>query len=91
MPAFGLALERFLQLAGDLVRRGIHSPLHHFVGTCERLVERLFNRRLAHRDQPRLAGGELPGQLVEFLARQGPAAEPLGDDTDARGSGPSDY
>src|ERR1700722_2306989 len=75
-----LTLERFLQLAGDLVGRGIHGPLHHFVRTCERLVERLFYRRLAHRDQPCLAGGELLGPLVEFLAREGPAAEPLGDD-----------
>ena len=54
-----LILERFLQLTGDLIGRGIHGPLHHFVGTCERLVERLFDRRLAHRDQPCLAGGEL--------------------------------
>ena len=68
-----LTLERFLQLTGDLVGRGIHSPLHHFVGICERLVERLFDRRLAHRDQPCLTCGELPGQLVEFLTRQGPA------------------
>jgi len=44
-----------------------------------------------HRDQPCLAGGELLGQLVEFLARQGPAAEPLGDDTDARAIHPLDH
>ena len=90
-PRRSLTLERFLQLTDDVIGRGIHSPLHHLVGTCECLVERLFNRRLAHRDQPCLAGGELPGQVMEFLARQGPAAEPLGDDTDARAIHPLDH
>src|SRR5271165_6381875 len=83
-PRRSLALERFLQLAGDFVGRGIHVALHYLVGFRERLVERLLDRRLAHRDQSCLAGGELPGQLVKLLARQGPAAEPFRDDTDAR-------
>jgi hypothetical protein len=30
------ALERFLQLAGDLVGRGLHGPLHHMNHQNER-------------------------------------------------------
>jgi hypothetical protein len=67
------ALERFLQLAGDLVGGGLHGTLHHPVGLSQRLVQPLFDGRLADRDEPSLARGELLSRLVELLARQGPA------------------
>ncbi len=38
-----LAFERFLQLAGDFVGRGLHRALHDFGGTCKRLVESFFD------------------------------------------------
>src|SRR6516162_4850147 len=78
-----LTLERFLQLAGDFIGRGIDLVLHHFRGTRQRLVERLFDRWLADHDQPRRISGKRLSRLMEFFARQGPTAKPLGDDTDA--------
>jgi hypothetical protein len=53
------ALERFLQLAGDFVGRGLHRALHDLGGPGQRLVQPLFDGRLADRDEPGLAGGEL--------------------------------
>jgi hypothetical protein len=46
------ALERFLQLAGDFVGRGLHGALHDFGGLGERLVKSFFDGRLANRDEP---------------------------------------
>src|SRR5215472_8244222 len=43
-------LERFLQLAGDFVGRGLDSALHDSGRTCERLVESFFDGWLANRD-----------------------------------------
>src|SRR6476659_7233672 len=77
-------LERFLQLAGDLVSRGLHGALHDSSGLGKRLVESFFDGWLANHDEPRLACGELFSRLMEFPAGKGPAPEPLGDDTDVR-------
>jgi hypothetical protein len=55
------ALERFLQLAGDLVGRGLHGALHDPGGLGKRLVDSLFDGRLADRDEPCLVSGELLG------------------------------
>jgi hypothetical protein len=73
------ALERFLQLAGDLVGRGLHGALHDLGGLSERLVESFLDGWLADRDEPCLVSGELFSRLMEFLAGQGPAPEPLRD------------
>jgi hypothetical protein len=80
------ARERFLQLAGDFVGRGLHVALHDLDGLGKRLVESLFDGWLADRDEPGLVSGELLGGLVELLAGQGPAAEPLRDDADVPGT-----
>ena len=53
------AFERFLQLAGESVGRGLHRALHDFDGTCKRLVESFFDGWLANRDEPCLVSGEL--------------------------------
>jgi hypothetical protein len=51
MPArSSLTLERFLQLAGDFIGRGIDGALHHFRSPRKRRVERFFDRWLASRD-----------------------------------------
>jgi hypothetical protein len=57
----------------------------------KRLVEPLFDGRLANRDEPGLVGSELLSGLVEFFARQSPAPEPLRDDTDVRPVHPLDH
>ena len=41
------ALERFLQLAGDFVGRGLHGALHDFGGLGQRPIDSLFDGRLA--------------------------------------------
>ena len=41
------AFERFLQLAGDFVGRGLHDPVHHLGGLGQRLVEPEAWRRSA--------------------------------------------
>ncbi len=84
------AFERFLQLAGDLVGRGIHRALHDFGGTGKRLVESFFDGRLANRDEPGLVSSENLRRLMELLARQRPAPEPLRDGPQARAIQPLD-
>src|SRR5215831_5275056 len=69
---WSLTLEDFLQLAGDLVGRGVHGALHQLVGTRQRLIDHLLDRRLADRDQPRLTGRQLLRHLMQLLARQRP-------------------
>src|SRR6516162_6160670 len=91
MTAAQSALERFLQLTGDLVGRGIHVALHDLGGLGERLVESLFDRQLADRDEPCLVSGELLSRLDKLLARQRPAPEHLWDETDARPVQPPDH
>src|SRR5499427_6816476 len=83
MIAAQSALERFLQLAGDLIGRGIQVALHDLGGLGERLVESLFDRQLADRDEPCLVSGEMLSRLDKLLARQRPAPEHLRDETDA--------
>src|SRR5690242_19983544 len=63
-------LERFLQLAGDFVGRGLHGAIHDFGGLGRRLVESPFDGWLANRGEPRLVSGELLSRLVELLAGQ---------------------
>jgi len=58
------ALERFLQFAGDLVGRGLHRALHDLGGPGQRLVQPLFDGRLADRDESGLAGGVRIDELV---------------------------
>jgi hypothetical protein len=76
--------ERFLQLAGDLVDRGRHLALDDLGGSGERLVECWFDGRLADHDEPCLVSEEFLGRLIQLLAGQDPAAEPLGDDAGVR-------
>src|SRR5215471_20483781 len=88
---FALAvLERLLQLAGNIVGRGVEAALRDLGGTRQRLVERLVDRRLAHDDQPGVVGRELLRRIMEFLARQFPAPERLGDEADKRAIHPLD-
>ena len=62
------ALERFLQLGGDLVGRGLHGALHDLVGLGQRLVQPLFDGRLADRDEPSLlALAGIPTVLFAFI------------------------
>ena len=65
------ALERFLQLAGEFIGRGLHCALHDVGGLGMRLVESLFDGWLANRDEPGLVSGELLSPLVELLPGQG--------------------
>src|SRR5271157_1478399 len=58
------ALEGLLQLAGDLVGRGIEVALDDLVGLLDGVADRLLDRRLADHDQPGLVGHELLGRLV---------------------------
>src|SRR5580704_9063206 len=67
-PAVRSALERFLQLAGDLVGGGLHRSLHDFGGFGKRLVESFLDGWLANRDEPCLVSGELLSRLVKLLA-----------------------
>ena len=69
------AIERFLQLAGDFVGRGLHGALRDFGGLGQRLVQPLFDGRLTDRDEPCLVGSKLLSRLAELLAGQSPAAE----------------
>jgi hypothetical protein len=90
MPAFGLALERFLPLAGDLVGRGVDGALHDFRGTGDRLVQSFLDRERADHDQPSWRRFE---GTAELQAVTGPGAcdggdqrdlpEPSGQGTDA--------
>ena len=43
-----------------------------------------FDGRLADHDEPCLVSKEFLGRLIQLLAGQDPAAEPLGDDADVR-------
>src|SRR4029077_3699257 len=80
--AWSLSFQRFLQLAGDFVGRGVYRALHDLGRLGQRLVESLFDGRLAYHDEPRLVSGELLSRVMQVLAGQSPAAEPLRDDTD---------
>ncbi len=62
------AFESFLQLAGDLVGRGLYRALHDLGGLGKRLVESLFDGRLANRDEPCLVSGELLSRVMQLLA-----------------------
>jgi len=84
------AFERFLQLPRDFVGRGLNRALHDFGGTRKRRVECFFDGRLADRDKPCLVSSEFLSRIMEFLARQSPAPEPLRDDTDVRTVNPPD-
>src|SRR5271168_1685977 len=79
-----LALERFLELAGDFVGRGVDRPLHDARSAGDRFVETFLYGRLADDDQPGLAGTELLRRIVELLAGQGSAPEGLGNHTHPR-------
>ena len=83
MIAAQSALERFLQLAGDLVGRGVHVALHDLGGLGERLVESLFDRQLADRDEPCLVSGELLTASTSSLRGSVPPRTSP-DETDAR-------
>ena len=58
--------------------------LHEFGRTHKRLVESLLDGWLASRDKRDLIGIELLSRLMELLAGQSPAPEPLRNDTDVR-------
>jgi hypothetical protein len=79
-----------LQLAGYLVDRRRHLALKDLGGTGKRLVECWFDGRLADHDETCLAGQEFLGRIIQLLAGQGPAAEPLGNDADVRAVHPLD-
>src|SRR6266446_1701978 len=86
------AFERFLQLAGDLVDRGVHLVLGDLGGTGKRLVECLLDGGLAaDHEEPCLVSREFLSRLTELLAGKSPAPEPLRDDTDARPVQPLDH
>jgi hypothetical protein len=63
-------IKRFLQLAGDLIDRGVHLVLDD-------------DGLAADHGEPCLVSCELLSHLMEFLARKSPAFEPLRGDTDA--------
>src|SRR5215469_759231 len=84
------AFERFLQLAGEFVGRGLHRALHDLGGAGHRLVERFFDGWLAHRDELCLVHGELLGRVAQLLTGQRPAPEPLRDDPVVRAVYPLD-
>ena len=90
MTAARSAFEGFLQLIGDFVGRGRHRVLHNSRGHGERFVESFFDGWLADRDEPCVVLGEMLSRLVELLAGQSPAPEPLRDDVDVRGIQPLD-
>ena len=73
-----------MQLAGDLVGRGLHGALHDSSGLGKPFIESFFDGWLADHDEPRLACDELFSRLMEFPAEKGPAPEPLEADTDVR-------
>jgi hypothetical protein len=77
-----LALDRLLQLAGDLVGSGVETALDDLVRIGHRPVEALLERRLAGNDQSRLAARKLSGRLLELLAGQRAGAERLGNEPD---------
>src|SRR5229473_1763521 len=86
------AFERFLQLASDLVDRGVHPVLGDLGGTGKRLVECLLDNGLAaDHEEPCLVSREFLSRLTELLAGKSPAPEPLRDDTDARPVQPLDH
>ena len=58
-----------------MARRGFSPPPMLLTS-----LKSLFDGRFANRDEPCLVSGELLSRLMEFLAGQGPAPEPLGDD-----------
>jgi hypothetical protein len=76
--------ERFLQLAGDLVDRRLDLALDDLGGSGKRLVELWFESRRADHDEPCPVSQEFLGRLIQLLAGQSPAAEPLGDDAAVR-------
>jgi len=70
--------ERFLQLAGDLVDRGVHLVLTDPDGTGKRFVECLVECLLdggvaADYEEPGLVSCELLSRLKELLAGKSPA------------------